>query len=275
MKLIGMIPAYNEELFLDYAISSVHDFVDELIIVDIGMKDSLEIGLGHRSTDKTPEIIDKWLKKSTKCHLILSEKEPKTHGESLTPAVEMAKKMGGDWLFLCGADEIWPKAALSPMKNFLGKCDKNNILGLNVWMNYFAPDFWHFKDFRNPRISKLTPDAVLTEGGAGMFYPDKNIWIYAGGINEPRPPNTPEYVLKANFDYPKMLRPFHYSCVGYDRIKAKYEFYKNFENSVAEEFYAHYMNKNWAFFEQNKYRDFTGRHPEMMKTHKCYTEHLY
>jgi len=275
MKIIATIPAYNEELFLDYTISSMYDFVDEIIITDSAIEASIKCGLSHRSIDKTPEIVDKWMKKSNKIHLILSDKVSKTHGENLIPALEMAKELKGDWLFHVGADEIWPTHALKPMRNILANCQKAGILGLNVWMNYFAPDFWHCKDFRNPRLAQLTDDAIMSPAGDGLLYPKRGVYQFAGSITEPYPPGTSQKVIQVNSDYPKMLRAFHYSWVGNKRVKAKYDFYKQHSELGGSNIYAHYVEKNWDFFIKEGYKEFKGQHPQIMLSHECYGEKLF
>jgi TatD DNase family protein len=54
---------YNESLFLDCALRSVHDFVDEIIITDTAIQSYVDIGGAPHSTDGTLNIIEEWLKK--------------------------------------------------------------------------------------------------------------------------------------------------------------------------------------------------------------------
>src|SRR3990167_1648729 len=275
MKVIASIPAYKESLFLDYAIRSIYQYVDEIIIINTAMRASLDLGYAHgyQLKDGTNEIIQKWEDKFENVHVISSVAGPKTFKELMDPGLVLAKKLGGDWLFTVGADEIWPKQTLLPMKTILGNCDKNGILGLNVWMHMFAPDFWHCKDFRNPRFAKITPDCALTHGDS-MCWPALGVYQFAGDTMVSVPQGTPDRIAKVNSDYPRQLRAFHYSCVGEERVKFKSQFYKSFDGSNCDRYVDAYMKKEWSKFKEMGFKVFTGKHTEVMMEHPMFEEKL-
>lgn len=273
MRIIASIPSYHERLFLDYSIRSVYDFVDEIILTDTGMKASIDAGFRHQSTDGTQEIIDKW-KNDKKIHIIQNQNEPLTFKELMSPALSLAKEMHGDWLFTVGADEIWPRQALLPMRKVLNACDKNGILGLNVWMLMFAPDFWNFKDFRNPRFAKITDDCELSWGDS-MRWPKLGVYQYAGDTVVPVPVGIPEHVAEVNSDYPKIFSAFHYSCVGEERVKFKAQFYKSFDGSTGDKYVAAYLEKNWLKFKEMGFKRFFGKHPEVVLEHPLFNQKLF
>ncbi|MEK6880522.1 MAG: hypothetical protein AABY22_12975 [Nanoarchaeota archaeon] len=270
MKIIASIPAYREALFLNYAIKSIYDFVDEIILVNTAMQSSIDAGYGFTSEDGTEEILKAW-ENDYKIHITTSKSKPRTFKELMSPGLKLAKELKGDWLFTVGADEIWPRNSLLPLKNYLSNCDKNGILGLNVWMYIFAPDFWHFKDFRNPRLAKITEDSELSWGDS-MCWPQRNVYQFAGNTTEPYPPNTSQSVISVNSDYPKYLRAFHYSCVGEDRVRFKYNFYQKFDGTTGDKYTEAYIKQNWKEFEKMGYKEFTGKHPKIMMTHFLYNE---
>ena len=270
MKIIASIPSYKEALFLDYAIRAIYDFVDEIILTNTAMRASIEAGYGYKSEDGTEEIIEKWVSKP-KIHVLASKDKPRTFRELMQPALDLAKKLDGNWLFTVGADEIWPKSALMPLRNYLGICDKQGILGLNTWMYIFAPDFWHCKDFRNPRLAKITKDCRLVHGDA-MQWPDLGVYQFAGDTNTPVPLGTPPKVAAVNADYPRQFRAFHYSCVGKERVEFKSTFYKSFDGSNCDKYVDAYLKENWGEFAKMGYKKFTGKHPSVMLDHKLYGE---
>lgn len=269
MKIVAAVTSYNESLFLNEVLTSIHDFVDEIVITDVAIKDVIDLGGSLRSDEKTTQIIKNWKQKSSKVHTILPENPPKTFAELMMPGLQTAKELDGDWLFTCYGDEIWPKNSISPMRKFLSSCDRSGILGVNVTMNYFAPDFWHYKDFYNPRLAKITPDACMPfTTGDPLAWPELGIW-QTMDYN-----NVPEKVRKANIDYPKSLRTFHYSCIGYERVKLKYDFYQKHENNTGSELYSHFLKNDWDYF-RKQYKLFTGKHPDIMLSHPLYNERLY
>jgi glycosyltransferase involved in cell wall biosynthesis len=272
MKIIASVPSYHERLFLDYSIRAIYDHVDEIILTDTGMHQALLGGFRHQSSDGTNAIINQW-RNDKKIHVIQKQDEPKTFAQLMSPALELAKELKGDWFFTVGADEIWSKQSLIPLRRFLENCEKHEIYGLNVWMYIFAPDFWNYKDFRNPRFARITDDCEMSHGDS-IHWPKLGIYQFAGNTIEAIPPGTPEHVARANSDYPKLFKAFHYSCVGEERVKFKAEFYQKYNGTYGDKYVEAYMKKDWKAFREMGYKPFTGRHPEIMLTHPLYNERL-
>src|SRR3990167_7323927 len=150
MKLVALITAYNEDLFLNEVLASTFDHFDEFVITDTAIQCMIDNGFPSSSTDRTVEIVKKWKKVADKIQLIQPKIKPKNYTELSIPGFELAKEMKGDWVIHLGADEIWDEKSLKPMRSILSNYDKSGILGINVHMNYFAPDMWHSKPFYNP-----------------------------------------------------------------------------------------------------------------------------
>lgn len=273
MKVSAIVTAYNEELFLDYCLRSIYDFVDEIIITDCAIQSAVDMGMSSVSTDGTANIIDRYVDNKkvflTKNPVAL----PKSHKELIQPAFDMAKEHGSTWMFRVPADEVWTKESLSPMKSILKRCEASGVMGLNVWQHIFGPDFWNCKDFRNPRFSRITDDAVLSSDDA-VCWPKRNLWQYAGNTVDPFPPGTPTEVQKINADYPKVLRGYHYSCVGKSRVQFKADFFKKYNGTWGDRYNEAYLTQNWKAFREFGYRPFTGKHPDIMTTHPLYNERI-
>lgn len=269
MKIFANITAYNEETFLDYVLSSIHDYADEICIIDAAMENIVLRGAPRHSVDSSVQIIEKWKSKSKKIHTIRPSIPPKTFIELGNYGLNLAKELKCDWFWSVGADEIWPKNCVVPMRNFLSFCDKNNIMGINVNMYGFCPDFWHWYPFYVPRIGKITDDCFMPFKSCDILYwPNLNAW------QSIELDKVPEHVKKINIDYP--FKIFHYTCVGYEKIKAKCEFYKTYCDNVGAEHLQHYIDKDWNYFKDAmKCREFSGSHPEIMRKHPLYNERMY
>ena len=274
MKITVIAVAYHERIFFEYAMNSVLPFVDEVVIVDSAIQSSLDIGLSLTSTDGTRDLIKKYVDNKKIFLAPHTSAVPKTHKECFNLGFTVAKERGADWIFFLPCDEVWPENALKPMRSFLQRCDQNGILGLNVWMHMFAPDFWHVKDFRNPRFSKVTPDCVLADD-VTLYYPSINAWQYAGNLIDAVPPGTPDHVQKINGDYPRTLRAYHYSCVGDERVSFKANFWQKHNGTYGDKYVEAYMKKEWHKFKELGFSDFNGKHPDCMLSHPLYSERKF
>ncbi|MBI2449319.1 hypothetical protein HYV49_03400 [Candidatus Pacearchaeota archaeon] len=271
MKVFANLTSYNEEYFINEVVASIHDFVDYICIIDVGMENIVSRGASLHSNDKSVEIVKAWQNKSKKIHLIQPKDPPKTFPELGMYGLNLAKELKCDWFFSVGLDEIYDKNCIIPMRNILANCERNGIMGINLSMYGFCPDFYHYYDFYNPRIGRITDDCTMPFSSCDILYwPKLKAWQ---SIELDR---VPEYIRKINFDYPKFLKVFHYTCVGKERIKFKYEFYKTYKDNIGAEHYEHYMNKDWDYFKNvMKCKEFTGKHPEIMQKHPLFNEKLY
>ncbi len=274
MKISVGMSCYNESSFLDYAIQAIHPYVDAIVLTDQAMKAALEVGFPSRSIDGTQNIIDKWVD-GKKVFFAEHRNVPTTFGELMAPCLDKAKELGADYYLHVGSDEVWSESALKMLKPFLAICEKKGILGLNVWMNIFAPDFWHYKDFRNARIGKITKDCYIGRDGDALVWKDLGLYQYSGDCEKLYPDGVPKEVVAVNGDFPRRLRPFHYSCVGKDRVDFKVKFWKNMNGTYGDRYNKAYVEKDWNAFKEYGYKPFTGQHPEIMKSHPLYSERLY
>ncbi len=144
----------NEENFVGYAIKSVINYVDSIIVFDTG------------STDKTVEIIQN-LAKEYPNKIIFEEKgiaDGKRHTELRQ---EMLARTKTDWFMILDGDEIWTERGI---KEALGIIRKNNptIECIDAPFYICVGDIYHrtikkgqmerkaYKDFFYPRFLKIT-----------------------------------------------------------------------------------------------------------------------
>ena len=56
------------------------------------------------------------------------------------------------------------------MRNILTNCEKNGIMGINMSMYGFAPDMYHWYEFYNPRIGRITDDCTMPFHSCDILY---------------------------------------------------------------------------------------------------------
>lgn len=98
----------NEENFVGYAIKSVIDFVDSIIVFDTG------------STDKTVEIIQN-LAKEYPNKIIFEEKGICDKARHTRLRQEMVERTKTDWFMILDGDEVWPQRTLVEAKEAMNK----------------------------------------------------------------------------------------------------------------------------------------------------------
>ncbi|EKE06856.1 MAG: hypothetical protein ACD_18C00254G0001 [uncultured bacterium] len=147
----------NEENFIFYAIKSVVDFVDKIIVFDTG------------SEDKTVEIIEKLLKEYPE-KIVFEEKgtcDKKRHTELRQ---EMLEKTTSDWFMILDGDEIWNDRGMKEALEIVNYGEDEKIECLIVPFYLCVGDIYHKyykkgdfeilgkKGFFSPRLIKIVKD---------------------------------------------------------------------------------------------------------------------
>lgn len=99
MRLTAHCLVKNEENFIGYAIASVIDFVDTIIVFDTG------------STDKTIEIVKDLLAKHPS-KIIFEEKGECDKKRHTQLRQEMIDRTRTDWFMILDGDEVWTRRAM-------------------------------------------------------------------------------------------------------------------------------------------------------------------
>ncbi len=144
----------NEENFIYYAIKSVVDFVDSIIVFDTG------------STDRTAEII-RGLAKEYPNKIIFEEKgvsDGKRHTELRQ---EMISRTKTDWFMILDGDEVWTGRAMEEAKKLIAENSEIECLVAPFYL--CVGDIFHVyslkrsitilgkTDFHYPRFLKMVP----------------------------------------------------------------------------------------------------------------------
>jgi len=119
----------NEENFVWFAINSVIDYVDRLIIWDTG------------STDKTVEII----KTVNSPKIDFEEKGMVTLHEFAQLRNEMIRATDTEWILVLDGDEIWPKEGIEEIIGLINKHGNAKDLIVSP-VKMLIGDFYHYQE---------------------------------------------------------------------------------------------------------------------------------
>lgn len=125
MKITAQMIVKNEENFVWYAINSIIDFVDEMMIWDQG------------STDKTIKIIK-------------AIESPKIIFKNVTEGVEkirqkMLEETDANWIFILDGDEIWHSDAVADLRSKIYDLgDKKDVVVVPNYM--LIGDIFHYQE---------------------------------------------------------------------------------------------------------------------------------
>lgn len=132
MKVYVNTIVHNEENFIWFAIMSVVDYVDKVLVWDTG------------STDKTVEIIKEIIKEKGKK---IEFKEVGTVDKNRFTRMRQAQLEQSycDWIVILDGDEIW---WVDSIKRLIRKIntDGNKIEGIVIPMDVPVGDIYHFQD---------------------------------------------------------------------------------------------------------------------------------
>lgn len=132
MKIWANTIVNNEENFLWFAVMSVADYVDKVLIWDTG------------SNDKTVSIINE-LRKRLGGKVELKEVGEVDPQQFTKMRQQMLEQSDCDWILILDGDEIWWKDSI---KNVISKINEkgNEIEGIVVPMKVAAGDIFHMQD---------------------------------------------------------------------------------------------------------------------------------
>ncbi len=132
MKIWANTIVNNEENFIWFALMSVIDFVDQILVYDTG------------STDKTVEII-KEIQKNKKNKIILKEVGQSDGNEFPKLRQKMLDESKCDWIIVLDGDEIWWENSIKKLINKINK-EGNKIEGIIVPMIVSVGDIYHLQE---------------------------------------------------------------------------------------------------------------------------------
>jgi glycosyltransferase involved in cell wall biosynthesis len=127
VKITGHVLVKNEENFVWFAIQSVIDKVEQLIVFDTG------------STDATVEIIKTI--KSPK--IIFEEKGPVDFNRYIVLRRELVERTKTDWFLQVDGDEVWPDESIKALANLIESAPPETYAIVNRTRNCVG-DIYHY-----------------------------------------------------------------------------------------------------------------------------------
>lgn len=276
MKIVGIMPVYEEADWVEWAVEGIIDFVDELIIAEGYQGPAWHFGT-CRSQDGTIDIINRLAEKYDK--IILTQCQSRRHvlsGKAATHnhALKISRKIReADWYMICDADEFYSDEQKAALRKELGSADRDS---LHVNSRYFFYNFKHFIYMPLGRFFRVTE---------GMFFKPGQFPHYADG----RPyESAPSYLLLKDapmFHYSFVKRPaaeikrriMEYCAV--QRYKWVFDWidqvYMQWSEKRAEEIYElnriRFNGQGGIFFdgahEAQRLQVYNGEHPGLLDDH--------
>lgn len=179
MKIWANVVVHNEENFVWFAVKSVIDFVDKVLVYDTGSK------------DKTVDVITKLQKIYPE--KIIFKKVGRVDKEGFTKVrQEMLDRSYCDWILILDGDEIWWKNSVQKVVSTV-RSKGHNLNGIVTPFYTLLGDIYHFQEEKageytllgkkghfslraiNRKIPKLHVDLPYGQEG---YYDENNIPIH-------------------------------------------------------------------------------------------------
>lgn len=259
MRLAALMTVYNEADFIAQAIESCIDHVDELIIIEGSYQEMIDIGASPRSNDGTIEIIrDLFSIKEETSEFHLSHPDgasttyiqanEKTDKDQRNVGLEIAKKLGADWLLIIDGDEVYEPKTFKQIRSICKQFDKGGVLGCYFTSLTFVNDFEHYTLQEFPRLFRVTSDCQFTNDN---FMEWGNIkWQWPQVIKMPQ------------------IKYHHYAfCKGTESYRERFLLKKRWwETRFGDKKFEYdwYLDENGKIYSPNhKIYTYTGKHPEL------------
>lgn len=269
-KISVLMTIFNEVDFVDYAIRACLPYVDDLVIVEGAYQETIACGAEPRSTDGTREKIEKLNRydplaidydsnklQDHQFHYI--EANEATDKDQRNVGLEKIKELNPDgWLLIIDGDEIYSKTMLKMVQVTAHNMERSDRLAAYFKSLTFVNDLRHYVEQEFPRLFRITPECKFVNDNF-MEWPDKGVnWFTAPIIKCPQvqyhhyafcKTDRKRFLLKKKWWETRFGKPFDYGWEIND--SGKIEDPKN---------------------PNHKIREYTGLHPDIMKTHMKWKE---
>lgn len=280
VKLIGLMPVWDETAWVGYALENNLKFVDEMVIAEGRLAPFYRKQVG----DRTREIVERYkshpkVSAVTDC-LMISPNSGYCRAQTLTAMLRMAKYNAVDnWAILCAGDVFYDKEAMLEIREEIQKLDS---FLLRLRSRTFAIDFRHCYGigagqplvfrisegmrigsvenpiFKDNTLYRMAKDKVKTILRKHPFF--HYTWLQPGTH------------IKAKLGYSKPMPDSDRVRKLYADCKTWYEdFYLKYDDSTSEEFYADMKKKlgrgSFYFRSGSKLQIYDGAHPPELDDH--------
>jgi glycosyltransferase involved in cell wall biosynthesis len=250
MKKVGFMIVYNDADYVDYALKSFTDWVDEMIIVEGAFEITMKGGKPPRSNDGTLDILSTHVDNK---RIFMKNVNYREHKHHYDVGYQWAIERGADWAIMLDSDEVWSKTAKMIADAQMKRCMKESELvgcEMQVQEYSFVNDFKTWYPGTYPRIFRAI------EGSKFVF------------------DNEVQFAGRARGDHPMHLLPgrniHHYGYVRRKkrwRMKQDYMWEKDF-NPINKKYKLE--GDTYILPEDIPIYEYAGKHPEIMKSHPFY-----
>lgn len=148
MRIVANCIVYNEENFVWFAVMSIVDYVDKVLIYDTG------------STDNTARIIEEIIKR--KGNKILFKKIGRVDKFEFTKIrQEMLNESSSDWILILDGDEVWPKDSIEKLIKAIKEKGKS-LESIAVPFYNLVGDIYHYQNEKAGQYQLLGKKGHLT-----------------------------------------------------------------------------------------------------------------
>jgi hypothetical protein len=246
MKIVGYMAVYNEIDYVEYAIRSVIDHVDKLIIIEGAFKETVDTGSTLSSDDGTFEVLKKLEKEYWEkiCLAYVNNVPQLVHRNHVFDVMKLLGLAHEDrWLWLIDGDEVYKTEDILALKAILKQTNADVV---KIDSLTFVNDFSHYVEIAFPRLFRL-----------------KAKHNYRFVAPNHLADETERKILQEE-NHKDLVKFFHYSyCKSPARFLAK----KKERTLVHGQFKWSLNDKQMVVSPGIKLRDFKGEHPEVMLTH--------
>jgi len=257
MRLSILMTVFEEANFIEYAIRSCLPYVDDLVIVEGAYLENIKLGKSARSNDGTLNIINRY-KDEEKVHIFYAnEQSDKDHRNV---GLEKIKQLNPDgFLLIIDGDEVYKQFTFDLIKKSIIpqmiKYDKKvRYFSSMTFMNNVNTFCWQ----QFPRLFKITKECNFINDNQ-MSYKDNETIV---SFDRSLVPSSD----KINY--------FHYSFL---KNKKKFEEKRNWwmNRGLGPNFdYGWNIDENGIISDKtnsnHKPLFFTGKHPNIMKSHPLF-----
>jgi hypothetical protein len=131
MKIVGYMAVYNEIDYVEYAIRSVIDHVDKLIIIEGAFKETVDTGSTLSSDDGTFEVLKKLEKEYWEkiCLAYVNNVPQLVHRNHVFDVMKLLGLAHEDrWLWLIDGDEVYKTEDILALKAILKQTNADVVL---------------------------------------------------------------------------------------------------------------------------------------------------
>lgn len=264
-KVSVQMCVYNSAEWLKYALTSIYEFADEIVIGEAAW--SLDVA--KESIDDTIKIIKEFPDPENKIKLVRLGCFP----DQRSARNEILKHQSGDWCMLVDSDEVWKKEHLDKLREYLDTTPlyldngtPNMVRFVPSVFNFYF-DLYHGMYETNPRVYRLSKDQEFNID-QGKF--------------------TTQMIFK-----PNEIMYYHMSYCGEQTLKNKWWHFINDMPTLSQ------SRQHWQHWEANVFMEwnpekpyiipqntrtmhpiglnyilqrFKGEHPEILKSHPMWNK---